>query len=59
MYDRGFYLFPHDKQGMVKVIGFCLFLLDDEVNINKLDGKKKIHIGKIDKIFKVNQCSEK
>ena len=55
MYDRGFYLFPHEKQGMVKVIGFCLFLLDGEVNINKLDGKKKIHIGKIDKIFKVSE----
>ena len=36
------------------MIGFCLFLIDSqEVNINKLDSKKKINIHKIDKIFKV------
>ena len=37
-----------------QVIGFTLFLLDGKTsNINKLDQKKKISIGKIDKIFKV------
>ena len=54
MYSRGKYLYPAEKHGMVKVIGFCLFLLDgDQVNINKIEGKKNLHLSKIDKIFKV------
>ena len=36
-------------------MGFGLFLMDGkEVNINRLDGKRKINLSKIDKIFKVN-----
>lgn len=36
-------------------MGFGLFLLDGkEININRLDGKRKINLSKIDKIFKVN-----
>jgi len=41
-------------------MGFGLFLIDNipesegrEVNINKLDGKKRISLSKIDRIFKV------
>ena len=38
----------------IQVIGFSLFLIDSEAaNINKLDGKKKLNLHKIDKIFKV------
>ncbi|CAF3028948.1 unnamed protein product [Rotaria sp. Silwood2] len=38
---------------MIKVIGFSLFLIDSTAcNINKLDGKKKINVSRIDKIFK-------
>ena len=43
-------------------MGFGLFLIDNmegdgsrEVNINKLDSKKRISLSKIDKIFKVSQ----
>lgn len=45
-----------------QVMGFGLFLIDNtpvkdtdgrEVNINKLDSKKRISLNKIDKIFKV------
>ena len=37
-----------------QVIGFGLHLIDsNEVNINKLEGKKKINLSKIDKIFRV------
>ena len=57
MYSRHQWLYPAEKHGMVKVIGFCLYLLDGEVNINKIDGKKNLQISKIDKIFKVaTQC---
>jgi len=47
-------------------MGFGLFLIDNlaqseaqgrEVNINKLDSKKRINLGKIDRIFKVSSCS--
>lgn len=35
-------------------MGFGLFLMDNELcNINKLDQKKKLNLGKIDRIFKV------
>ena len=38
-------------------MGFGLFLMDSkEININKLDGRKKINLTKIDKIFKVCFC---
>ena len=48
------YLTPKEKQMLVKVMGFGLFLIDSELsNINKLDQKKKLRLDKIDKIFKV------
>lgn len=35
-------------------MGFGIFLMDSkEVNVNRLDSKKKINITKIDKILKV------
>ena len=42
---------------MLQVMGFGLFLMDGkEININKLDGRRKINLAKIDKIFKVSPC---
>ncbi|KAG1699375.1 Cytoplasmic FMR1-interacting protein [Nymphon striatum] len=53
MYETRMFLLPSEKHMLVKVMGFGLFLVDSEIcNINKLDTKKKINIGKIDKIFK-------
>ncbi|XP_047741717.1 cytoplasmic FMR1-interacting protein isoform X2 [Hyalella azteca] len=53
MFENKMYLTPKEKQMLVKVMGFGLFLIDsDGCNINKLDQKKKIRIDKIDKIFK-------
>lgn len=54
MFESKMYLTPKEKQMLVKVMGFGLFLIDSELcNINKLDQKKKIRLDKIDKIFKV------
>ena len=60
MYNRGLFMYPSEKHGIVKVIGFSLFLLDGtEFNINKMDGKK-LNLSKIDRIFKVwSEKSEK
>ena len=53
MYNRGQFMYPSEKHGIVKVIGFSIFLLDgSDFNINKMDGKK-LNLAKIDKIFKV------
>ena len=38
-------------------MGFGLFLMDSKemnININRLDGKRRINLAKIDKIFKVS-----
>jgi len=52
-FENNVYLKPTEKHLLVKVIGFCLYLIDSEnMNINKLDSKKKLHLNKIDKIFK-------
>lgn len=57
MFENKMYLTPKEKQMLVKVMGFGLFLIDsDSCNINKLDQKKKIRIDKIDKIFRVRIC---
>lgn len=54
MFENKLYLLPSEKHMLVKVIGFSLFLIDSTAcNINKLDGKKKINVSRIDKIFKV------
>jgi cytoplasmic FMR1 interacting protein len=54
MFENKLYLLPQEKHILVKVIGFSLSLLDGEFfNINKLDGKKRINLSQIDKIFKV------
>ena len=40
-------------------MGFGLFLMDSkEVNINKLDSRRKVNLAKIDKIFKVGICRQ-
>ena len=55
MYENNHYLLPGDKHMLLKVIGFGLHLIDSaEVNINKLEGKRKINLSKIDKIFAVS-----
>ena len=36
-------------------MSFSIFLMDgNEVNVNKLDGKRKINFGHVDKILKVS-----
>lgn len=53
MFETKMYLTPNEKHMLVKVMGFGLFLMDNELfNINKLDQKKKINLSKIDRIFK-------
>ncbi|XP_050433683.1 cytoplasmic FMR1-interacting protein [Adelges cooleyi] len=53
MFESKMYLTPSEKHMLVKVMGFGLFLMDNELcNINKLDHKKKLNLGKIDRIFK-------
>ena len=55
MFENKLYLLPQEKHILIKVIGFSLSLLDGETfNINKLDGKKRLNLSQIDKIFK--QC---
>ena len=57
MFENKMYLLPSEKHMLVKVVGFGLFLMDGkEVNINKLDGRRKVNFSKIDKIFKVCHC---
>uniref|UniRef100_A0A915DJJ2 Cytoplasmic FMR1-interacting protein n=1 Tax=Ditylenchus dipsaci TaxID=166011 RepID=A0A915DJJ2_9BILA len=47
------YISPEERHMYVKVIAFCLYLMDGEVsNVAKLDQKKRINIPKFDKIFK-------
>ena len=55
MYENNRYLLPGDKHMLLKVIGFGLHLIDSaEVNINKLEGRRKINLSKIDRIFAVS-----
>ena len=59
MFENKLYLLPSEKHMLVKVIGFSLFLIDSTAcNINKLDGKKKINVSRIDKIFKVKNLPQ-
>jgi len=52
MFEGKSYLSPAEKHMLVKVMGFGLFLLDNEtVSINKLDQKKKIKLDKLDRVF--------
>ena len=40
-------------------MGFSMFLVDSElVNINKLEGRRKLNLGKIDKIFKASYINK-
>ena len=48
------FAYPFSSTFQMQVMGFGLFLMDGkEININRLDGKRKINLGKIDRIFKV------
>jgi len=52
MFETKSYLSPAEKHMLVKVMGFGLFLLDNEtISINKLDQKKKIRLDKLDRVF--------
>lgn len=52
MFESKGYLTPAEKHMLVKVMGFCLFLIDSEqVNVNKLDQKRRLRFDKMDKIF--------
>ncbi|MGH0116617.1 UNVERIFIED_CONTAM: hypothetical protein FKN15_012212 [Acipenser sinensis] len=52
-YENKMYLTPSEKHMLLKVMGFGLYLMDGNVsNIYKLDAKKRINLGKIDKFFK-------
>lgn len=53
MYENMMYLTPNEKYMLVKVMAFGLFLIDSkDISIYKMDAKKKINIGKIDRILK-------
>ena len=56
MLETRMYLLPEEKHMLVKVLGFGLFLMDSDtcqINVNKMDQKKRIRLDKIDRIFKV------
>lgn len=58
MFETKMYLSPTEKHMLVKVMGFALFLMDnEEYNINKLDHKKRLNLSKIDRIFKVSNTT--
>lgn len=53
-FENHMYICPEERHMFVKVIAFCLYLIDGyEANVAKLDQKKRISISKLDKIFKV------
>lgn len=53
-FENQMYICPEERHMYVKVIAFCLYLIDGlEANVVKLDQKKRITISKLDKIFKV------
>ena len=57
MYEQKKYLSPVEKNMLVNVMAFSLFLLDNDkasvqaISIYKLDRAKKISISKLDKVF--------
>ena len=51
-YENKDYLTPAEKHLLVKVMGFCLYLIDSEqVNVVKLDAKRRLRLDRMDKIF--------
>ena len=69
-YEEKRYLVPEDKHMLLKVIGFGLNILDnpdgslgkkekEQMSIYKMESKKKINLGKIDKIFKDLQGADR
>ena len=61
-YENKDYLTPAEKHLLVKVMGFCLYLIDSEqVNVVKLDAKRRLRLDRMDKIFhelEVSQISD-
>ncbi|KAI1717201.1 cytoplasmic fragile-X interacting family domain-containing protein [Ditylenchus destructor] len=52
-FENEMYISSEERHMYVKVIAFCLYLMDAETsNVAKLDQKKRITIQKLDKIFK-------
>ncbi|XP_061416074.1 cytoplasmic FMR1-interacting protein 2 isoform X1 [Lethenteron reissneri] len=52
-YEGRMYLTPGEKHTLLKVMGFGLFLMDGSVsNIYRLDAKKRINLGRIDRYFR-------
>uniref|UniRef100_A0A183CMS7 Transferrin-like domain-containing protein n=1 Tax=Globodera pallida TaxID=36090 RepID=A0A183CMS7_GLOPA len=49
-YENKMYISPDQRHAHIKVIAFCLYLMDLEV-YTRLDQKKRISIQKLDKIF--------
>uniref|UniRef100_A0AC35U6R8 Cytoplasmic FMR1-interacting protein n=1 Tax=Rhabditophanes sp. KR3021 TaxID=114890 RepID=A0AC35U6R8_9BILA len=53
LFDNQMYGTPDERHMFLKVIAFSLYLMDgSNINIYKLDNKKRISISSIDKIFK-------
>lgn len=50
-FEQKLYISPEEKHTHVKVIAFCLYLMDMDT-YTRLDQKKRISIQKLDKIFK-------
>lgn len=52
-FENQMYLSPEERHLHIKVIVFCLYLMDGkEANVAKLDQKRRISIMKLDKILK-------
>jgi len=54
-YENKMYILPSEKHMLLKVMGFGLYLLDNNsssLSIYKLHEKKKLNLNKIDKFFK-------
>ena len=52
MYENKVYVTPAEKHMLVKIMGFCIYLMDsDQVNIYKLDQNRRLKFDKMDKIF--------
>ncbi|GMR48351.1 hypothetical protein PMAYCL1PPCAC_18546, partial [Pristionchus mayeri] len=53
MYENRLYLSPSEKHLFVKVMAFCVSIIDHEgAQMVKLDQKKRVSISRLDKIFK-------
>lgn len=51
MFDQQLFVTVEEKHMLVKVIGFCVALLDESRQLYKLDTKGRVNIDRIDRIF--------